>query len=56
MLYDPEAICSVLRRILGPVKKAHAKDPAFGAEVPTDGRVPAEIAGRIMEGIGTPNG
>ena len=33
-----------------------SRDPAFGAEVPTDGLAPAEVAGRILESAGTPTG
>jgi hypothetical protein len=33
-----------------------SRDPAFGAEVPTDGLTPAEVAGRILESAGTPTG
>ena len=33
-----------------------SRDPAFGAEVPTDGLTPAKVAGRILESAGTPTG
>lgn len=33
-----------------------SRDPAFGAEVPTDGLTPTEVAGRILESAGTPTG
>ena len=32
------------------------RDRAFGAEVPTDGRMPAEVADRILRSIGTQTG
>lgn len=38
------------------VSLAASLDPAFGAEVHTDGLTPAEVAGRILEGLGTPKG
>ncbi len=33
-----------------------SRDPAFGAEVPTDGLTAAEVAGQILKGLGTPTG
>ena len=33
-----------------------SRDPAFGAEVPTDDLTPAEVAGRVLQGIGIPTG
>jgi hypothetical protein len=30
------------------------RDPAFGVEVPTEGLTPAEVAGRILNVVGTP--
>jgi hypothetical protein len=33
-----------------------SRDSAFGTEVPTDGLTPAEVAGRILNSVGTPTG
>jgi len=31
-----------------------SRDPAFGVEVPTDGLTPVEVAGQILNSVGTP--
>jgi hypothetical protein len=44
------------RRSHAEVCLSASQDPAFGAEVPTDGLTPVEVADRILESAGTPTG